>query len=261
MITRALGIEPSVEVDLYPIQVHDGRPAPAVLRRADRHGRRVRDRAGARPTSTTRPRPRTGSSTRRTRAGGIDNITVLIVDLVDDGGVRPPPVPIVTDDQPAPAETPAEEPAEEAPEERRPRPDRPRPGPPVLADPALGAARRRRRSGVAVGVSTGTRITPTSSATTAGASPIFQGRPGGAPASGTRRSSSALAAARTLPAAERRRCGPATASSSSLGGREGVRPGLRAPGAAPATPAPHRAATTAPATTPTTVAPAPPAAP
>ncbi|HEV2310691.1 MAG TPA: Stp1/IreP family PP2C-type Ser/Thr phosphatase [Acidimicrobiia bacterium] len=126
MITRALGIEPTVEVDLYPIQVHDGDrlllcsdgltgmvgedEIENVLteeRDANQAAHRLVDEANA--------------------AGGIDNITVLIVDLVD-AERETAAVPIVTDEQRAPPEEPVEEPADEAREEpQAPRTRRARP--------------------------------------------------------------------------------------------------------------------------------------
>jgi len=121
MITRALGIEPTVEVDLYPIQVHDGDrlllcsdgltgmvsedDIEEVLteeRDPNQAARRLIDMANA--------------------GGGIDNITVLIVDLVDAESATAA-LPIVTDDQPAaPEAPPAEEPVDAEPSAaRRPR--------------------------------------------------------------------------------------------------------------------------------------------
>jgi len=121
MITRALGIEPSVDVDLYPVQVHDG--DRLLLCSDGLTGMVGEDEIEAVLTEEHDPT----QAARRlideaNSAGGIDNITVLIVDLVD-AERQTAAVPIVTDDQPAPAETPAEQPPEEAPEE----PPAPRP--------------------------------------------------------------------------------------------------------------------------------------
>jgi PPM family protein phosphatase len=130
MITRALGIEPSVDVDLYPIQVHDG--DRLLLCSDGLTGMVGEDEIEEVLTQEHDPT----QAARRlvdeaNAAGGIDNITVLIVDLVDAEG-QTAAVPIVTDDQPAPPETPAEEAPEEPP------PARPRRG-------RAGGRRRLRR--------------------------------------------------------------------------------------------------------------------
>ena len=125
MITRALGIEPSVDVDLYPIDVHDG--DRLLLCSDGLTGMVGEDEIEA---VLTQERDPTQAAHRliddANAAGGIDNITVLIVDLVDAESATAA-VPIVTDDQPAPAETPAEEPSE-VPAEEPARPRRTRAG-------------------------------------------------------------------------------------------------------------------------------------
>ena len=68
VITRALGTDPDVDVDTFTVEAHDGRRLRALLRRPDGHGRRRRDRRGARGAAR-KPRRRraTSSSAARTR--------------------------------------------------------------------------------------------------------------------------------------------------------------------------------------------------
>lgn len=177
MITRALGIEPSVEVDLYPIQVHDG--DRLLLCSDGLTGMVGEDEIEAVLTREHDPDQAARNLIEDANtAGGIDNITVLIVDLVDAES-QTAAVPIVTDDQPTPAEASAEEP-EAAPEEPpAARPRRTRTGRGRLRRVLLWALPVIVVLGVAFGVvdyyahhtyfvgSDGGRVT------------VFQGRPGG----------------------------------------------------------------------------------
>ncbi len=120
MITRALGIEPTVEVDLYPIQVHDG---DRLLLCSDGLTGMVREDEIAEVLNEERDPNQAAHRLidMANAGGGIDNITVLIVDLVDAESPTAA-VPIVTDDQPsAPEAPPAEEPVAAEPSARRPR--------------------------------------------------------------------------------------------------------------------------------------------
>ena len=47
LVTRALGASPEIEPEVQDLDVHAGRPDPAVLRRPDRDGRQLRDRRAA----------------------------------------------------------------------------------------------------------------------------------------------------------------------------------------------------------------------
>ena len=134
MITRALGIEPTVEVDLYPIQVHEG---DRVLLCSDGLTGMVGEDEIQQVLTEVRDPAQAAHRLvdEANSAGGIDNITVLIVDLVDAGSVTAA-VPVVTDEQRAPPEEPAEEPADDAREE-------PPAGPTRRARPA-GRGRLRR---------------------------------------------------------------------------------------------------------------------
>ena len=88
IVTRALGVDADVEVDLYTLDVDGRRPRPALLRRAHHDGARARHRAArcaASPTRSARPScsstPRTAPAARTTRASS--SIDVLEVDAVD----------------------------------------------------------------------------------------------------------------------------------------------------------------------------------
>ncbi len=115
MITRALGIEPTVEVDLYPIQLHDG---DRVLLCSDGLTGMVGEDEIQQVLTEVRDPAQAAHRLvdEANAAGGIDNITVLILDVVDADSVTAA-VPVVTDEQRAPPEEPAEEPADEANEE------------------------------------------------------------------------------------------------------------------------------------------------
>ena len=68
MITRALGIEPDVEVDVYPVELRTRRPPPAVLRRTHHDGARGPASSRILAARSTRPRGRgRARSTRPTR--------------------------------------------------------------------------------------------------------------------------------------------------------------------------------------------------
>ncbi len=120
MITRALGIEPDVEVDLYPVQMESG---DRILLCSDGLTGMVSEdeldevlREEPNPTSAARRLVAAANA-----AGGIDNITVVVIDVVDDEGLTAS-IPVVTSDA-----TPEAEPAE-----------------PRDATPAPRRARRRR---------------------------------------------------------------------------------------------------------------------
>jgi PPM family protein phosphatase len=107
MITRALGIEPAVDVDLYPVQVSSG---DRLLLCSDGLTGMVTEgeitdvlSSELDPATAARRLVETAN-----QAGGIDNVTALVVDVVDDEDATAslPAVP------PAPAEEPpAVEPA------------------------------------------------------------------------------------------------------------------------------------------------------
>ena len=67
IITRALGVEDNVEVDLYPVPLHGRRPAPDLLRRPHHDGAAAGDRRAPAPRVRPDRAPPTCSSTRRTR--------------------------------------------------------------------------------------------------------------------------------------------------------------------------------------------------
>ena len=98
MITRALGIEPEVEVDLYPIQVVSG---DRLLVCSDGlTGMVGEDRIAA--VLTEEPDPNVAARRLIDAAnagGGIDNITVLVVDVIDAEGPTAA-VPVVTAPEP-----------------------------------------------------------------------------------------------------------------------------------------------------------------
>ena len=122
MITRALGIEPTVDVDLYPIEVHTG---DRLLLCSDGLTGMVGEDeieevlTAERDPSTAAQRLVDAANA----AGGIDNITVLVVDLVDAESPTAA-VPVVTEPE-AQAAEPEPEPAGPQPVEEAP-PDRPR---------------------------------------------------------------------------------------------------------------------------------------
>jgi len=98
MITRALGIDPEVEVDLYPIQVVGG---DRLLLCSDGLTGMVRETpihdalsSEADPSQAARRLVDAANA-----AGGVDNITVLVVDVVDDEDATAA-VPIVAPDVP-----------------------------------------------------------------------------------------------------------------------------------------------------------------
>ena len=84
IITRALGVEDNVEVDVYPVPLRRRRPAPDLLRRAHhdaaagRHRRLLR-----RETDPTRAANLLVDAANA--AGGEDNITTIVIDVEDDG--------------------------------------------------------------------------------------------------------------------------------------------------------------------------------
>ena len=83
MITRALGIEPAVDVDLYPVQVSSG---DRLLLCSDGltgmvGEDEIQEVLSSEVDSAAAARRLVDAAN---RAGGIDNITVLVVDVVDD---------------------------------------------------------------------------------------------------------------------------------------------------------------------------------
>ena len=101
MITRVLGIEPSVDVDLYPVQVATG--DRLVLCSDGLTGMVSEDHirdilVGEADPNAAAHRLIEAANT----AGGVDNITVLVVDLVDDESPTAA-VPAVSPPEPAPA--------------------------------------------------------------------------------------------------------------------------------------------------------------
>jgi len=98
MITRALGIEPEVEVDLYPIQVVSG--DRLLLCSDGLTGMVGEDRIEAALTDEADPNVAARRLVDAANAGGgIDNITVLVVDVVDAEGPTAA-VPVVTAPEP-----------------------------------------------------------------------------------------------------------------------------------------------------------------
>jgi PPM family protein phosphatase len=86
MITRSVGIEPTVDVDLYPVHVESG--DRLLLCSDGLTGMVDEDEIG----EILRSEPDPIAAARRlidaaNRGGGTDNITVLVVDVVDDEGV------------------------------------------------------------------------------------------------------------------------------------------------------------------------------
>ena len=89
VITRAVGTEPSVEVETLTLAGDARRPLPDLLRRAHRHRPRRADR---RPDRGSRRRSRCGAEAlvaAANRAGGIDNITVVLFEMIE-GEPLPP---------------------------------------------------------------------------------------------------------------------------------------------------------------------------
>src|SRR5260370_12004380 len=101
MITRALGIEPDVEVDLYPIPLVSG---DRILLCSDGLTGMVSEDE---LETVLRDEPNPTAAARRlvaaaNEAGGIDNITVVVIDVVDDEGLTAS-IPVVsTDAEPEP---------------------------------------------------------------------------------------------------------------------------------------------------------------
>jgi protein phosphatase len=90
IITRALGIDPEVEVDTYPVKL---RPGDRVILCSDGLTNMVADSAIAGVLRRQRD-PQLAAETlvdMANQAGGDDNITVVVIDAVGDGtGLRPP---------------------------------------------------------------------------------------------------------------------------------------------------------------------------
>jgi protein phosphatase len=171
MITRALGIEPDVDVDLYPTQLSGG---DRLLFCSDGLTGMVSE---VEIGTILAEEHDAGAAARRlvaaaNTAGGIDNITVLVVDVVDDDA----PAAAVS------AVTTGEEPAEELP--------RPTGEPPPAVERQQGRQRRLWRIlrwalpivaviGVAVGVLAWYARNTYYVGTDLGNVAIFRGRPGG----------------------------------------------------------------------------------
>ena len=85
MITRALGLEPVVDVDLYPVEL---RPLDRVLLCSDGLTAMLRGPAIA---AVLADEPDADAAARRlvdaaNAAGGVDNTTALVIDVLDDDG-------------------------------------------------------------------------------------------------------------------------------------------------------------------------------
>jgi serine/threonine protein phosphatase PrpC len=90
IITRALGMEPDVEIDLYPVELHEG---DRLLLCSDGLTTMVRSEAIATILDQEDDPQRTADELveAANAAGGEDNITVLVVDVVGDATVTPTP--------------------------------------------------------------------------------------------------------------------------------------------------------------------------
>jgi protein phosphatase len=122
MITRALGIDPEVEVDLFPVPVVGG---DRLLLCSDGLTGMVRE-SQIQDALSSEPDP--NRAARRlvdaaNAAGGVDNITVLVVDVVDDEDATTA-VPIVAPNEPAPPPDEPVEPSSAPPADQRRRPRR-----------------------------------------------------------------------------------------------------------------------------------------
>jgi len=112
MITRALGIEPNVDVDLYPLQVAS---RDRLLLCSDGLTGMVRE-AEIQTVLRDEPDPTRAAQQlieAANAAGGVDNITVLVVDVVDDEDATASvpivgPEPPVEDSAPALVDAPAD---------------------------------------------------------------------------------------------------------------------------------------------------------
>ena len=116
VVTRAIGMDSSVDVDVYPVQLELG---DVVLFCSDGlTGMLQDDFVGAELRRESDPaRVAMRLVDEANRAGGEDNITVVVVGVVDEPPDRPDPKATVV----APAPTPAPEVVEEAPGEPEPR--------------------------------------------------------------------------------------------------------------------------------------------
>jgi serine/threonine protein phosphatase PrpC len=101
MITRALGLEPGVAVDVIELELQ---PGDRLLLCSDGLTTMVgepelMDRLGAEPDAATVATQLVDAAN---TAGGVDNITVVVIDVVDvvDGGGEDPAVPAEPDAQP-----------------------------------------------------------------------------------------------------------------------------------------------------------------
>ncbi|MGQ0805778.1 MAG: Stp1/IreP family PP2C-type Ser/Thr phosphatase [Actinomycetota bacterium] len=102
VITRALGIDPAVEVDMYPVELRDG---DRILLCSDGLSGMVRTEDIA-AILQREPDPQKAANKlvdAANKAGGEDNITVVILDVVADDS---PAVAVLPDDRARPAEEP-----------------------------------------------------------------------------------------------------------------------------------------------------------
>ena len=100
IVTRAIGIDPDIEVDVYPVELHTG---DRVLLCSDG----LTDMVRAEAIGAILAREPDGQRAAQllvesaNAAGGNDNITALVIDVVDDGGTRTAAAadPIVVDEE------------------------------------------------------------------------------------------------------------------------------------------------------------------
>ncbi len=85
VVTRALGGESDVLVDVREIEVEAGRPLPALLGRPDRHALRRRDPRAPRPPARGLHEICRSLVDDANARGGIDNVTVVLLAIEEDG--------------------------------------------------------------------------------------------------------------------------------------------------------------------------------
>ena len=86
VITRAVGTDPDVDVDAFTVERRRGRRLPALLRRADRHGRATpTSSTSSRSTATISTARRRRSSRRRTAAAARTTSPSIAFSIAADG--------------------------------------------------------------------------------------------------------------------------------------------------------------------------------